>query len=120
MAVFIPIVHVGWTVIVKVLSRAFDSIVKSLTLNFAKLGGRCVPSSIVILGDARRFGHYWCGRSLAITRPLVPSERARPEKAIHVSFMIETLLFAVRDEPIASCVASGVARAVNAALSAGI
>jgi len=34
--------------------------------------------------------------------------------------MIETLLFAVRDEPIASCVASGVARAVNAALSAGI
>jgi len=44
--------------------------------------------------------------AVAMSTPLVPIERASPENAIHVSLMIETLLFAVRDEPIASGVAS--------------
>ena len=44
--------------------------------------------------------------AVAMNTPLVHIERASPENAIHVSLMIETLLFAVRDEPIASGVAS--------------
>jgi hypothetical protein len=37
-------------------------------------------------------GAGWAADAAAMTKPLVPSERAIPENAIHVSLMIETLL----------------------------
>jgi hypothetical protein len=44
--------------------------------------------------------------AVAISKPLVPIERASPERAIHVSFMIENPpLLALEDEPIAVGVA---------------
>jgi hypothetical protein len=43
----------------------------------------------------------------AMTKPLVPSERASPENAIHVSFILEILLCSeIKDERIAIGVAS--------------
>jgi len=56
MTKFLPIVYIRWTVVVEVLSCAFDTIVKALALNLAELSGRGVPSAIaiVILDEIRR------------------------------------------------------------------
>jgi hypothetical protein len=67
-AILVAIIHVRRTVVVKVLSRSFDAIVKALALNLAKLRGRGVPSVIVILSYAsrrsgRRLGRDQPGRS---------------------------------------------------------
>jgi hypothetical protein len=51
--VLIPIVYIRCTVVVEVLTSAFDAIVKALALNLAKLCGRGVPSAIAILDETR-------------------------------------------------------------------
>jgi hypothetical protein len=51
MTILFPVVYVRGTVVVKVLSRTFNSIVKALALNLAEFSGRGVPSFIAILNE---------------------------------------------------------------------
>ena len=46
---FVSIIDVGLTVVFKVLAGAFDAIVITAASDFLILGGRCVPSSLVVV-----------------------------------------------------------------------
>jgi len=47
-SVFVAIVHVQAAVIVEIIARAFDSVVKALPLNLLQVPWRCIPAAAIL------------------------------------------------------------------------
>jgi hypothetical protein len=57
---FFAIFHVRLAMIVEILARAFNSIMKTPTLRFAKLRRRRIPiMTVILLGDSGGSGSQW-------------------------------------------------------------